>query len=61
VKRFAGVLYEDTRLVMKQFLERVIQDSLTLTEYGKRKTVSAADVVHALQRQGRTLYGYRPS
>jgi hypothetical protein len=31
---------------------------VTYTEHGKRKTVTALDVVYALKRQGRTLYGF---
>jgi histone H4 len=30
----------------------------TYTEHARRKTVSAMDVVYALKRQGRTLYGF---
>ena len=33
-------------------------DSVTYTEHAKRKTVTALDVVYALKRQGRTLYGF---
>jgi histone H4 len=36
----------------------VIRDSVTYTEHSKRKTVTALDVVYALKRQGRTLYGF---
>ena len=35
----------------------VIRDSVTYTEHAKRKTVTSLDVVYALKRQGRTLYG----
>jgi hypothetical protein len=31
---------------------------VTYTEHAKRKTVTAMDVVYALKRQGRTLYGF---
>jgi histone H4 len=31
---------------------------ITYTEHAKRKTVTAMDVVYALKRQGRTLYGF---
>ncbi|ODM87535.1 Histone H4 [Orchesella cincta] len=34
------------------------QDAVTYTEHAKRKTVTAMDVVYALKRQGRTLYGF---
>jgi histone H4 len=40
------------------FLENVIRDSVTYTEHAKRKTVTSLDVVYALKRQGRTLYGF---
>merc|ERR1712166_1519011 len=40
------------------FLENVIRDSVCYTEHAKRKTVTALDVVYALKRQGRTLYGF---
>ena len=43
---------------VKVFLENVIRDAVTYTEHAKRKTVTAMDVVYALKRQGRTLYGF---
>ncbi len=58
VKRIAGTIYEETRIVLKIFLENVIRDAVTYTEHAKRKTVTAMDVVYALKRQGRTLYGF---
>ena len=76
-----GLIYEETRGVLKVFLENVIRDAVTYCEHGqfrifsirlsvivnlnifddfsaKRKTVTAMDVVYALKRQGRTLYGF---
>ena len=44
--------------VLKVFLENVIRDAVTYTEHARRKTVTALDVVYALKRQGRTLYGF---
>jgi hypothetical protein len=52
------VIYEETRGVLKTFLEGVIRDAVTYTEHAKRKTVTSLDVVYALKRQGRTLYGF---
>ena len=43
---------------LQVFLENVIRDAVTYTEHAKRKTVTAMDVVYALKRQGRTLYGF---
>ncbi|XP_018951437.2 histone H4 [Cyprinus carpio] len=54
VKRISGLIYEETRGVLKVFLENVIRDAVTYTEHAKRKTVTAMDVVYALKRQGRT-------
>ncbi|KAK7238723.1 centromere kinetochore protein [Aureococcus anophagefferens] len=53
VKRISGLIYEETRGVLKVFLENVIRDSVTYTEHARRKTVTAMDVVYALKRQGR--------
>lgn len=58
VKRISGLIYEETRGVLRVFLENVIRDAVTYTEHAKRKTVTAMDVVYALKRQGRTLYGF---
>ena len=58
VKRISGLIYEETRGVLKVFLENVIRDAVTYTEHARRKTVTAMDVVYALKRQGRTLYGF---
>ena len=58
VKRIAGVMYEEVRGVLKVFLENVIHDAVVFTTYARRKTVTAMDVVYALRRQGRVLYGF---
>ena len=39
-------------------MENVIYDAVTYTKHAMRKTVAAMDVVYALKRQGRTLYGF---
>ncbi|KAF6175142.1 hypothetical protein GIB67_022823 [Kingdonia uniflora] len=58
VKRISGLIYEETRGVLKIFLENMIRDAVTYTEHARRKTVTAMDVVYALKLQGRTLYGF---
>jgi len=58
VKRISGLIYDETRVVLKVFLENVIRDAVTYTEHAKRKTVTGLDVIYALKRQGRTLYGF---
>jgi histone H4 len=58
VKRISGDIYEEIRGVLRHFLENVIRDSVTYTEHARRKTVTALDVIYALKRQGKTLYGF---
>ena len=50
------MIYEETRGVLKTFLEGVIRDAVTYTEHAKRKTVTSLDVVYALKRQGRKSF-----
>jgi histone H4 len=58
VKRISGLIYEEARHCLKKFLDSVIHDAIKYTEHANRKTVTALDVVYALKRQGRTLYGF---
>lgn len=57
-KRISGLMYEETRGVLKFFLERVLRDSIVYMEHARRKTLTATDVVYALKNQGKTLYGF---
>ena len=50
VKRISSFIYDDSRAVLKNFLEGVIKDSVTYTEHSRRQTVTALDVVYALKR-----------
>lgn len=58
VKRIAKGVYDETRKVLKTFLERIIENAVVYTDHAHRKTVTAQDVVYALKRQGRTLFGF---
>ena len=58
VKRISGMCYEEARGVLKVFIENTICDAVTYTEHARRKTVTTTDIVYALKRQGRTLYGF---
>ena len=53
----AQLLHLDWRAHLP-YPSQVIRDSVTYTEHAKRKTVTALDVVYALKRSGRTLYGF---
>ena len=58
VKRISSLIYPEARNVLRIFLEQIVRDSVTYTEHAKRKTVTALDVIYALKRQGRTLFGF---
>lgn len=58
VKRIANGVYDETRSVLASFLHMVIADAVAYCEHARRKTVSAMDVLYALKRHGRTLYGF---
>ena len=58
VKRLSSPMYSETRDILKEFLGKIVKDAVVYTQYAKRKTVTAADVVYALKRNGRTLYGF---
>ncbi|KYQ90801.1 H4a, histone H4 [Tieghemostelium lacteum] len=58
VKRISFPIYDETRNVLRTFLTSVIHDSVAYTDHANRRTVTAMDVVYALKRKGRTLYGF---
>ena len=58
VKRIARSVYPEVRGVLVSFLEVVLTDVQSFVEYKNRRTVTAIDVVFALKRHGRNLYGY---
>ena len=58
LRRIPHQNYIEAQGALKVFLENVIRDAVTYTEHAKRKTVTALDVVYALKRQGKTLYGF---
>ncbi|KAL0721887.1 hypothetical protein Bca4012_036486 [Brassica carinata] len=62
-KRHRKVLRDNIQGITKPAIRRLarrggVKDAVTYTEHARRKTVTAMDVVYALKRQGRTLYGF---
>lgn len=53
----SGLVYEETRGVLRAFLDRVLHDAILYLRHARRTTVTALDIVYALKRQGQTLYG----
>ena len=58
VKRISGIMYDEVRNILKSFVDGVVRDSVTYSEHAKRTTITALDVVYALKKRGRMLYGY---
>ncbi|KAJ6534218.1 histone-fold-containing protein [Mycena capillaripes] len=58
VKRISQTVHEDVRGALKIFPEGVMRDTTLYTEHGCRKTVTQLDVMHALKRNGMSLYGF---
>ena len=58
VKRFSGNIYEESRGVLKVFVEQIIKDVITFCEYKRRKTVTPVDVIFALKQHGRAVYDF---
>eukprot|EP00796_Vickermania_ingenoplastis_P004502 gene4502-biopygen2533 len=52
VKRISSEIYEEVRRVLKSFVEDVVRNGTSYTEYSRKKTVTAADVVNALRKRG---------
>lgn len=57
VKRVERKLTTQIRLDLKEFLEDLLRDALTVMESAKRKTIDEKDVKYALSRIGNKLYG----
>jgi len=39
---------------------KVLKDCVEFVEYGRRRTVLVTDVIYALRRRGRPIYGFEP-
>lgn len=57
VKRISEMSYDETRGALHQFVTTMVRDASTYAAHGRRKTITAMDVLMALKRNGRPLYG----
>ena len=55
VKRMSGLIYEETRGILKVYLENVLRDAVTYTIHAKRHTVLEKDIREALKTQCREI------
>ena len=58
VKRISSNSYQSVRDFCDNMVVKITKHSIVYAEAAKRKTVTAMDVVYALKKNGRTLYGY---
>lgn len=58
VKRLSGMIYEESRAVLRNFLHRIIGTAVLYSQHARRKTVTVYDIIYSLKREGRILYGY---
>ena len=58
VRRISSAIYDEIRGCLRVFLEEVVRDIITYVDYAKRRTVTVTEVLFALKRHGRTLYGF---
>jgi len=58
VKRISNNSYDSVREFCDLMLVKVTRDSIVYAEAARRVTVTAMDVVYALKKNGKTLYGY---
>ena len=49
VKQVSGLLYDETRNILQEFLNGVVKDATIYTEHARRKTLTAFDAVQALK------------
>ncbi|KAF3767753.1 hypothetical protein M406DRAFT_20457, partial [Cryphonectria parasitica EP155] len=58
VKRISAGIYDDVRAALKDRLTNILRDCITYVEHRHAKTVTVYDVLHALQRIGRPVWGF---
>lgn len=58
VKRTRATVFTECRDVLRTFVDATVSNALVYCRAAGRKTVTSGDVILALQRQGRPLYGY---
>ncbi len=56
VARISSFVYDDARVAIKGFLEHVVKNSIIYSDYARRKTVTAMDVIYALKKINHPLY-----
>jgi len=58
VKRISVFIYNDVKHMLSEFLKKMLRDISIYTEHARRKTISTMDVIYALKRNNRVIYGF---
>jgi len=61
VKRMSGAVYDEMRTAIKDHLQTILRDVCIYVEHSNRKTATVTDVIFALSRIGRPIYGFDPA
>ena len=59
VKRISEDVYLLIREILVVFLEKIINDAIVYSDHSNRKTISHVDILKALKRVDKNLYGYK--
>lgn len=60
IKRISANIYDEARTAMVDRLKTILEECVIYLEHSKRQTVTVGDVIFALKRQGRPIYGFDP-
>ncbi|KFA61929.1 hypothetical protein S40285_02797 [Stachybotrys chlorohalonatus IBT 40285] len=60
IKRISASFYNEARDALRTRLVKILGDAIACVEYRNAKTVTVSDVLFALRRQGRPIYGFDP-
>ncbi|KAF4316824.1 hypothetical protein BBO99_00007090, partial [Phytophthora kernoviae] len=57
IKLISTLVYQETRAVLKVFVQNLVHGTAMYTQHANRKTETGRDVICVLKHYGRTLYG----
>jgi histone H4 len=58
-KRVSGLVYEESRGLLRKYVDRIVGRAVVYMEHSKRKTLKTKDVLASLQGIGHDLYGFQ--
>jgi histone H4 len=58
VKRISGLIYTEVANRTHAFVDEVLEKAIIYCVHAHRKTVTPMDIIYALKKQGKVLYGF---